>query len=358
MNRTEYTHITRFATVLLAAILIIYAMVMAQSILLPLAWALLISLLILPLVEWLEHKMARPLAIIFVLILVTGVLGFIFYLLSAQIVGVLGEVPKITEKLDQWIADSQQYAEIQWGISNEVFSRQMATSVSEMISAALLELRNSISTVFQTITILTVIPLYVYFMLYYRDLFYTGFLHIVKNYERRATSLVRKVNHIVQRYLSGMLLVTLIIGVLFYLDLLALDIKYAFFFAVLLAVFNLIPYIGVIVSSLVVILYSLITTASLFYPLALLVSLWFIQFLENNFITPYVVGTRVKVNPLAALIAIFAGSSIWGISGMVLFLPLVGVLKTIFDEIDSLKPYGLMLGTTLPGTKEEEPLEV
>jgi len=190
-------------------------------------------------------------------------------------------------------------------------------------------------------------------MLYYRDLFYDGFIRIVKNYEQRAAILVKKINGMIQRYLSGMLLVTVIIGVLFYLDLLLLNIKYAFFFAVLLAVFNLIPYIGVIVSSLVVILYSLVTSSSLFYPLALLVSLWFIQFLENNFITPFIVGSRVKVNPLAALIAIFAGSSIWGISGMVLFLPLVGVLKTIFEEIEPLRPYGIMLGSVNP-TKQGE----
>ncbi|HKK45929.1 MAG TPA: AI-2E family transporter [Balneolaceae bacterium] len=355
MNRTEYTHITRFATVLLTAVLIVYALMMAESLLLPIAWALLISLLILPLVQWLEIKMPRPLAIILVLILVSGIFGFIFYLLSVQVVGVLGEVPRISQRLDQWMADLQQYAEIQWGISNEMFSRQLATSVSGMINTALVAIRNSLSTIFQTLTYLTVIPLYIYFMLYYRDLFYTGFLQIVKNYEHRAAILVRKVNNIVQRYLSGMLLVTFIIGILFYLDLLVLDIKYAFFFAALLAVFNLIPYIGVIVSSLVVILYSLVTSGSLFYPLALLVSLWFIQFLENNFITPFIVGTRVKVNPLAALIAIFAGSSIWGISGMVLFLPLVGVLKTVFDEIDALKPYGMMLGTSNDRKEKESP---
>ena len=353
MKPKEYSHINRFATVLLTIILVIYAMVMAQSILLPLAWAMLLSLLILPPVQWLESKMPRPLAIILVLIIVTGTFGFILYLLSVQVVGVLDDLPRITQKLDRWMIDFQQYAVSQWGISNDMFSRQLATSVSEMISAALVTIRNSLSTIFQTITILTVIPLYIYFMLYYRDLFYDGFIRIVKNYEQRAAVLVKKINAMIQRYLSGMLLVTVIIGILFYLDLLLLNIKYAFFFAVLLAVFNLIPYIGVIVSSLVVILYSLVTSGSLFYPLALLVSLWFIQFLENNFITPFVVGSRVKVNPLAALIAIFAGSSIWGISGMVLFLPLVGVLKTICEEIESLRPYGIMLGSINP-TKQRK----
>jgi len=356
MKHADYAHITRFATILLIAVLVVYVMVMAESILLPLAWALLISLLILPVIQWMEQKIARPLAIIIALILVIGFFGFIFYLLSVQVVGVLGEVPRITQKLDQWIADVQHYSEIRWGISPEMFSRQIATSVSQMINAVFLGIRNSLSTIFQTITIVTVIPLYVYFMLYYRDLFYEGFLRIVKNYQQKATSLVRNVNSIVQRYLFGMLLVTVIMGVLFYIDLLVLDIKYAFFFAVLLAVFNLIPYIGVIVSSLVVILYALVTTSSFFYPIALLISLWLIQFLENNFITPFVVGTRVKVNPLVALITIFAGSAVWGISGMVLFLPLVGVLKTICDEIDSLKPYGLMLGTGLQDDKEKGPI--
>jgi len=346
MIRPDTNNAYRLAAFLIIAVITVYIMVVAQSILLPLAWALLISLLILPIVQWLEEKnVARPVAIILVLIVVTSVFGFIFYLLSIQVVGILNDVPALTRKLNQWVGNMQQYAENNWGISHEMFSRQIATSISDMIGAFLVEIRNSISTVFQAITLITVIPLYIYFMLYYRDLFYDGFLRIVKNYQKQATSLVSKVNNIVQRYLFGMLIVTIIIGVLFYIDLITLGIDYAFFFATLLAVFNLIPYVGVIVSSLVVILYSLVITNSLFYPLALLISLWFIQFLENNFITPFVVGTRVKVNPMAALIAIFAGSSVWGISGMVLFLPLVGVIKTVFDEIEALRPFGMMLGT-------------
>jgi predicted PurR-regulated permease PerM len=82
----------------------------------------------------------------------------------------------------------------------------------------------------------------------------------------------------------------------------------------------------------------------MFYPVAILISLWLIQLLENNLITPYVVGSQVKINPLAALIAVFTGASIWGVSGMILFIPMVGVLKVVFDEFESLKPFGLFLG--------------
>ena len=149
---------------------------------------------------------------------------------------------------------------------------------------------------------------------------------------------------VVQQYLRGLVIVTLIVAVLFYIVLTIFNIKYAFFFAIFLALFNLIPYIGVFVSSVVVVLYSLATSDTLFNPIAILISLWLIQLLENNLITPYVVGSQVKLNPLVALIAIFVGASIWGVSGMILFIPIMGVMKVIFDEFEHLQPFGVLLG--------------
>jgi predicted PurR-regulated permease PerM len=146
------------------------------------------------------------------------------------------------------------------------------------------------------------------------------------------------------------LIVSIMAGVLFY----SIGIKFFLLFAVFIAVMNLIPYVGVLISSFLVVLYVLLTTDSVFYPLFTLVMLWIMQGVENNIITPFVVGTKVKVNALAVVIAILAGGALWGVSGMILFIPIVGVLKISLDRTPGLEPYGYLLGDNVPVLETKE----
>lgn len=350
MGNSRFVNI---AAVLVTVVLSVFILYEASSILIPLAWAALFSLLILPVIQWLEKKkIPRFLAILLVLSMATVVLVILLYLLAVQVAGLLGDAPAVTDKISRWISDFQRFTQSALGITPEVFSQQLADSISEMIDTALRELRNSLFSVFRTLTLISLVPLYMFFMLYYRDVYYEGFMRIAKSYQEKAGYLVYKINKVLQQYLSGMLLVTLIMAVMFYIVLTLFGIDYALFFAVFLAVFNLIPYIGVFIASVAVVLYTLATMDSLFYPVAVLAALWLIQIFENNLITPYIVGSKVKLNPLVALIAILAGGSIWGVSGLVLFLPIAGALKVVFDEMEGLKPYGLLLGSSDESKKE------
>ncbi|MCG2588840.1 AI-2E family transporter [Rhodohalobacter sulfatireducens] len=343
-EKMENSTLLKTAALLVIGVLTVHIMIETQFILLPLVWAVFIALLILPLTEKLEHiKFPRWLAIITVLLVVTVLVGFILYLLSVQVAGLLGDIPAVTSTLSAWTSELQHLLEIRLGISHELLTQQALNSISQFIQTGLTEVRNSLYSVFRIITVISVIPLYIFFMLYYRDQFYRGTIQLAVHYQQTQT-IFNKIMKVVQQYLRGLVIVTLIVAVLFYIVLTLFDIKFAFFFAVFLALFNLIPYIGVFISSVVVVLYSLATSGSLFYPVGVLISLWLIQLLENNLITPYVVGSQVKLNPLVALIAIFAGASIWGVSGMILFIPIVGVLKVIFDEFEQLKPIGVLLG--------------
>ncbi len=360
MQRADNSNIVRIASFLLVGVLSVYIMVQAQLILLPMSWALFIALLILPITQWLEKKkIPRPAAIISVLVIVTALIGLVLYILSFQIVGLLRDAPTVTNKINDWILSLQEIGEKAFGVTNEAIAQQISNSLSGIINTSLGMLQNSLFSAFQTITLISVIPLYIFFMLYYRDLFYKGFLRLAKSYRTKATDIISKVNNVVQQYMAGLMGVIVIIGVLFYITLTLLGINYALFFAVLFAVFSLVPYIGVIVASLAVILYTIATTDSLFYPIAVLVALWFIQLVENNLITPYILGSQVRLNPMAALIAIFAGGSIWGVSGMILFIPLLGALKVVFAEIDEWKPVALLLGDyrTQQEMDEEKPSE-
>jgi predicted PurR-regulated permease PerM len=159
---------------------------------------------------------------------------------------------------------------------------------------------------------------------------------------------------VIQSYLIGMIRVTGIVAVLAGLFFYLIGVEFFILFAAFIAIMNLIPYVGVFLSSLVAIFYVFLTTDTLFYPFVTFATLWGIQLLENNLITPLVVGSKVKVNALAVIFAILIGGWLWGISGMVLFIPLVGVLKITLERNDGLKPFGYLLSDDVPVTEVTE----
>ena len=145
-------------------------------------------------------------------------------------------------------------------------------------------------------------------------------------------------------------IVAFLSGLFFY----SIGVEFFILFAVFIALMNLIPFVGVFLSSLFAILYVFLTTDSLMYPLLTFVCLWGIQLLENNLITPMVVGSKVKVNALAVIISILIGGWLWGISGMVLFIPLVGILKITLEKSASLQAFGFLLSDDVQVNEDSE----
>lgn len=194
-------------------------------------------------------------------------------------------------------------------------------------------------------TTLGLLPIFVFFMMYYRDLF-MHFLHLVMS-RRNSTSVdsvISDIQDVTQNYIIGMMTVISILAVLNAIGLWIVGLENALFFAVFAAVLAIIPYIGIILGSLPAILWALLFSQSFWDPVAVIAVFAVVQFLEGNVITPNVIGGRVSINPFIALVALIVGGQLWGIAGMILFVPFVGILRCIFVEVDALKPYGYLLG--------------
>lgn len=169
-----------------------------------------------------------------------------------------------------------------------------------------------------------------------------------------ANSITEQISKVTQQYLIGVLLVIIILAVLNTTGLLIIGIKHAVFFGVLAAILNIVPYIGVLVGSLFPIIMALLTKDSIWSAVAVAGVFAFNQFLENNFLTPNITGSQVKINPLAAIMALIVGGMIWGVAGMILFIPFIGIAKILFDNIQSLKPLGYLIGEDDNGEKEKD----
>jgi len=79
-----------------------------------------------------------------------------------------------------------------------------------------------------------------------------------------------------------------------------------------------------------------------------MVLFYIIQIIDNNYIVPKVVASKVKLNALFSIIVVFIGNALWGVPGMFLSIPLLAIVKLICDHIESLKPWGFLLGDTMP----------
>jgi predicted PurR-regulated permease PerM len=163
------------------------------------------------------------------------------------------------------------------------------------------------------------------------------------NHEK-AKEVMQQITKVTRQYLIGVVTVMAILSVLNSVGLIALGIQNAIFFGVLAAVLNIIPYIGVWIGSGLPLLLALITKDSLFYPIGVIAVFLITQFIDNNFLTPRITGSQVQINALATIGVILVGNMVWGVIGMILFIPLLGMAKILFDNVEELKPFGHLIG--------------
>lgn len=204
-----------------------------------------------------------------------------------------------------------------------------------------------------TLAFVVPIPIFVFLLLLLKDKFRIFFKQVGERSNGLVLEVMVRISKLSRKYIRGVLIVILILGVLNSIGFLLLDLRYAILLGFLAGFLNIIPYIGVLIGSLFPIIIALITKDSLAYAFGALGVCLFTQFLENNFITPKVVGSSVSINPLASIIALLGFGMLWGVVGMVVAIPLTGMLKIVCDAIPGLQPYGYLLGEDIEYPEEK-----
>jgi len=193
------------------------------------------------------------------------------------------------------------------------------------------------------------LPIYIYLMLFYKDILLRFiFMWFQTDHHPRVKEAIYETESIIKNYLLGLLIqvtyMTILLGgILFFLD-----IKHALLIGVIFAVLNLIPYVGALVGNIIGVLLTLTSSTELGPVITVLVVIAVVQFLDNNILMPRIVGSKVKINALFAILGVIIGGSIAGISGMFLSMPIIAVLKVIFDRTDTFKQWGVLLGDERP----------
>ncbi|MGK7390852.1 MAG: AI-2E family transporter, partial [Candidatus Cyclobacteriaceae bacterium M2_1C_046] len=281
------------------------------------------------------------------LLVITATIG-IFSLLSIQFVQFADRLPEANEKLQVISRDLLVFFQDIFGIAPEQQIDFLQQGLGNVIDKSGEYLSTALGATTSMFTTLTILPFFVFFMMYYKDMYQT-FIHKAWQDEdtRAIDSVINGIQTVTQNYIVGMISVIGILGVLNFIGLWIVGLEHALFFAAFAAILAVIPYIGIIIGSLPAILFALLFTESLFTPLAVVGVFAMVQFLEGNFITPNIVGSQVSINPFMALLALIIGGEVWGISGMILFVPFLGILRCILVEVEGLRPYGYLLGNNI-----------
>lgn len=320
-----------------------------KFILMPLAFSALLSMLLVPVINKLEQwKIGRAGAIIVAMVMVVILFSGILSLFSWQFVQFAEELPQVTNRLKDINAEVLSFIDNRLGIAPEQQTDYIQQAFDNVIEQSGKYVTGMVNTTTNLFTTLGLMPIFIFFMLYYKEMYQTFLNKII---ERRSNSqvdaVVDEVQEVTYNYLVGLLTVIFILAVLNTIGLLIVGIDHAIFFGIFAAFLAIIPFIGIIIGSLPPLLYALFLTDSLLFPLGVILVFVIVQFLEGNFITPRIIGSKVSINPFIAMIALIIGGQLWGISGMILFVPLVGILRVVFEKIPALRPVGYLLGNKI-----------
>lgn len=338
----------RYILILFGIYLLFHILYLGQDIIIPLTFAGLFAVLLDPLCNWLEYykfgRIGSILVSMFAFLLI--VVGIVF-LFSLQFLEFTDQIPEMTDRLKQFTDQFVLLLEDQLRIGQEQQIQYLNRGINNLIDRSGQFVTTIISTTTNIFTFLILLPIYSFFLLYYRDMLHNFLLKLAEKHDFEGVEVIKKdIQGVIQRYIIGMLTVILILAFLNTVGLLIIGLDHALFFGGFAAFLALIPYLGIILGSLPPILFALLMYDSLLYAAGVVLVFGLVQFMEGNFITPNVMSSQVSINPLAALIALFVGGQLWGIAGMILFIPLVGITKVIFDHVDALQPYGYLLGNS------------
>jgi len=321
-----------------------------RQIFVPLAFALLISFVLYPLCSWMEKKgLGRMAAIGISVGMMTIVLLLLSLLLVKQVMDFAGEWDGLQSRIFAALAQWKTTLAESFGITQVQLEQWISKGVDQILSTAVNFIGGTISGSVASLVLAILVPVYVVLILYYRTLWKEVLFRLLPSESHE--NIQQMLSLTIEAYynfIKGMGIVYLIVGLLNSLGLLALGIPHAFLFGFIASVLTFIPYVGIMVGALLPITIAWATNDSLWYPAGVIAVFAFVQYLEANVIFPFAVSSRLKVNTLVVLISIFAGGVLWGVSGMILFVPFVGIAKLIADHDPRLATISMALGT---GTK-------
>lgn len=346
----------RYATlafILLSLSLIVAILYIGQHILIPLFLAFLFAILLRPLVVFLNKKCRLPhvLAVLVSVVLFVIVIAAIILFISWQISDITDDWNKIKHNLSIHYKNVQYWVRQRYHVSYYNQQNYIDRVTVKTLNGNSELMGNTLSSFTDVLLNTLLIPIYIFLILLYRNLFVKFLYKMVpeKNY-LNLKDILAQVKTVVQSYIVGLIIETGIVAVLTTAGLMLLGVQYAILLGAITAILNLIPYIGIMAAAIITLLATLVNSTNVSVIVGVIILSIMVQFIDNNILVPKIVGNKVRINALASMVAVITGGAIAGIAGMFLAIPLIAILKVVFDRIETLEPWGALMGDDLPKT--------
>lgn len=330
----------------------------ARSIIVPILFATIIAIVLHPVVNFFVRKrINRIVAIVITLLLTFIVIAALAILIFSQASRFSESWPALVDKFTSMLNQAITGLSGRFDINPVKIHDWILNTKNELINTSSAAIGQTLVAVGGLVAVLLLIPTYVFMMLYYHPIIIEFIYRVFgKNNHAQVAEIVTQTKTVIQRYLIGLLIEMVIIAALDSAALFILGIQYAILLGIIGALLNIIPYIGGLVAVAIPMMIAIATKSSGWYAFYVLIFYYIIQLIDNNLVVPVIVSSKVKINALFSIIVVIAANSLWGISGMFLSIPLLAIAKLIFDHIEPLKPWGFLLGDTMPPGFKIKPL--
>lgn len=352
-SEVKFPLYAKLSFALISLSIIVIALYFGQHILIPLLLSLLFAILLRPVVVFLNKKLKFPhvIAVLVAVSLFVIFVGGIVFFISWQVSDITNDWNKIKHNVSVHYEHIQHWVKQRYHLS---YNKQ-ATYIKQVKEGSMNGnsdfMSNTLSSFTDTLLNIVLIPIYTFLILVYKNLFIKFLTKLVKkSNEQSLTDILTQIKTVVQSYIVGLLIEMGIVGTLTTVGLMLLGVEYAVLLGVITAILNLIPYIGIMVASAIAVLATLVNSSELSVVIGVLGLSILVQFIDNNILVPKIIGNKVRINALVSIVGVIIGGALAGVAGMFLAIPMIAILKVIFDRIEALSPWGLLMGDDLPKT--------
>ncbi len=345
-NYRQWPYSVRLCFKLLLLVLCAFIITQCKPILVPLYFSVLLSILLLPLANLLERiRLPRSLAALLSVLSALLIIGTVIYLLSSQIITFLNDIPSIKKHLAEHFETMECWIEQRFNISTTQQKTIVDSATAGMHDSSIVYLKQTVFTVTEMFVFTIFTLVYSFLILFYR--------HTIKNFlfavfsrphKKNLDAVITGSRQVIKNYMTGLVIEMIIVSICNTVILLIIGIKYAVFLGVLTGILNIMPFFGIYIGMIFTALVTLTTPASASQVIWIFIGLFAVHFIDANFIMPRIVGSRIKINALMTILGAVAGGLLIGVPGIFFALPTIAILKIIFDRIEEMKPWAILLG--------------
>ena len=345
-----YARLTFILLILIASCYIFY---IGQSIIIPILLAFIFAIILRPIVLFLKRRLRFPhvlsvvVSVGFFVMIILGIVAII----SVQVSDIVNDFNKIEHNLSIHAHHIQIYIKDHFHVSSRDQNKYFDDATADSFQKGKGLIGTTLMSFSDTLLNITLIPIYMFLILLYRTHFMLFLAKVFrKEHHIVLQDILVQVTIAVKNYIIGLIFEMIGVIVLTTVGLMIIGVEYAILLGMITGILNLIPYIGILFAGALTIVVSLGGSTDLSIVIGVIVVNVIVQIIDNNVLVPLIVNSKVQINAFVSIVGIIIGGALAGISGMFLAIPIIAVLKVIFDRIDILEPWGYLMGDNLPKT--------